>query len=305
MNMKRILLTSFILVLLYIQGFSQQVPNGSFETWASGEPDNWNTSNQNIIGFTFTTVEKELASPQQGSASARLTVVTKTIPLFGTFTLPGVLTLGILNIDLVAQTASVTGGYPFAAMPQKLTGYYKYQPVNNDTALIVLGLFKWKNGNRDTVGGGALYFEGTHNDWTPFEIPVTYPIWENPDTMNIVILNSNPLSPVNHTGTKMWVDNFAFVYGTVAVEGLTSADNIRIYAERDNRQLVLSSSFEKQENLDISLFSMAGIEVRKWKRSMSRSTEHLDISNLPPGTYLIRITSGNKHIDSRKITILN
>lgn len=302
--MNKIILFYSLLAILGLQSFAQQIPNNSFETWASGEPIDWNTSNQNIVGFDFTTVQKETANPQQGTASARLTVVTKTIPFVGTYTLPGVLTLGILNIDLLNQTASLSGGYPFTEMPQKLIGYYKYQPVNNDTAVIGLGLFKWNNGNKDTIGFGALYFSGQHNDWTPFEIPVYYPIWDNPDTMNILVLNSNPLSPLTHTGTKMWVDNLSFVYGTVAVEGLTSADNLKIYAKRDSRQLVLSSTFEKQQNLDISLFNMAGTEVCKWKRPMSRTTEYFDVNNLPPGTYIIRITSGQKLIDNRKITIL-
>jgi hypothetical protein len=49
---------------------------------------------------------------------------------------------------------------------------------------------------------------------------------------------------------------------------------------------------------------MAGIETNHWKRSMQTSTERLDLNNLPTGTYVIRITSGNRLIDSRKITIL-
>ncbi len=303
--MKKTLTTFIILLALSLAGFAQGIPNGSFETWASGEPNDWNTSNQNIVGFDFTTVQKETSDPQQGSASARLTVVTKTIPFVGTYTLPGVLTLGILNIDLINQTASLTGGYPFTGMPQKLIGYYKYQPVNNDTAVIGLALFKWNNNNKDTIGFGAMYFSGTHTNWTPFEIPVNYPIWDTPDTMNILILNSNPLSSLSHTGTKMWIDNLSFVYGTVAIEAVASAKDISIYAKHDSRQLILTSAFEQQETLDISLFNMLGSETKKWKRTMSRSTEYLDVNNLSPGTYIIRISSGQKLIDSRKITILN
>jgi hypothetical protein len=103
----------------------------------------------------------------------------------------------------------------------------------------------------------------------------------------------------------MWVDNLSFVYGTVAIEALASAKDISIYAKHDSRQLILTSAFEQQETLDISLFNMLGTETRKWKRTMSQSTEYLDVNNLSPGTYIIRISSGQKLIDSRKITILN
>lgn len=302
--MKKILFLTYLLFFLFQEIFAQQIPNGSMETWSGGEPDTWNTTNMNIIGLDFTTVTKDLSSPQQGTASAKLTVVTKTIPFVGTVTMQGALTLGVLTIDPFLQTATLSGGYPFTGMPQKLTGYFKYQPVNNDTCVLGWGLTKWHNGVQDTIGYSAIDTMGTFNTWTHFEIPLEYQLWESPDTMNILFLNSNPLDGLDHTGTKMWIDNLSFVYGTVGIEGVTFAKDLSLYAERDAKQLVLSSTFAKQETLDISLFSMAGMEVSRWKRSMKLSTEHLDINNLPPGTYVIRISSGNRLIDTRKITIL-
>lgn len=304
--MKKVNLLVSLLLLCYAGSFAQQIPNGSFETWNGGEPDFWNTTNQNLLGLVdFTTVTKDLTNPQQGSASAKLTVVTKTIPLVGTFTIQGALTLGTLNIDPIAQTATLTGGYPFTGMPQKLTGYFKYQPVGNDTCFFGWGLTKWNNGIQDTIGYAAIDTMGTFNNWTYFEIPLEYLIWEAPDTMNILFVNSNPLDGLNHTGTKLWIDNLSFVYGTVGIEGVTFSKALTIYAEPFAKQLILSSSFEKLENLDISLYNMGGIETNHWKRSMQVSTEKLDVNNLPPGTYVIQISSGNRLIDSRKITILN
>jgi hypothetical protein len=299
---------TFIIILIFwgTQSFAQQLPNGSFETWNGGEPDFWNTSNMNLLGLvTFTTVAKDVSNPQQGTASAKLTVVTKTIPLVGTYTVQGALTLGTLNIDPIGQTATLSGGYPFTGMPQKLTGYFKYQPVNNDTCYLGWGLTKWNNGIQDTIGYAAIDTMGIFNNWTYFELPLEYQIWEAPDTMNILFVNSNPLDGIDHTGTKMWIDNLSFVYGTVGIEGVTFAKNLSIYAKRDAKQLIITSNFEKPQILDISLFNMAGIETNHWKRSMQVSTEQLDVNTLPAGTYVIRITSGNKLIDTRKISILN
>jgi hypothetical protein len=304
--MKRILPLIFFSLILCIPLFAQQIPNGSFETWTNGEPNQWKTSNQSILGLVnFTMVTKDLSNAQQGTASAKLTVVTKTVPLAGTYTLPGVLTLGKLNIDIAAQTALVTGGTPFTGRPLKLTGYFKYQPVRNDTCFFVMGLFKKNNGKQDTLAYAAMDTMGTFNSWTHFEIPFHYLIQGDPDTLNIVILNSNPLDGVDHTGTNMWVDNLSFVYGMVGIEGITFAKELNIYAEPYARQLILSSAFAKPENLDIGLFNMAGIETRHWKRTMQQSTEHLDLGNLATGTYVIRISTGNRLVDSRKITILN
>ena len=167
------------------------------------------------------------------------------------------------------------------------------------------GLTKWNNGTRDTIGFGAISVSASLNSWTYFEIPLQYLRTETPDTMNILILNSNPLDNVDHTGSVMWIDNLSFNYGTVGIEGVTFSKELNIYAGSDARQLVLSSAFTKPEHLDISLYNMAGIEAGRWQRTMQQSIEHLDISNLPPGTYVIRVTSGNRLVDTRKITILN
>ncbi len=302
--MNRILGIVSFLLFSCINSFAQQIPNNSFESWVGNKPDFWNTSNQNILGLVdFTMVTKDITGPQQGSASAKLTVVTKSIPFAGTYSLPGVLTLGILNYDLVNQTASVSGGAPFTGLPEKLTGYFKYQPVNNDNCALGWGLTRWKNGVRDTIGFGATAYTNTYNTWTYFEIPLIYKILEAPDTMNILFLNSNPLDGATHTGTTMWVDNLSFVYGTVGIEGITFSKELTVYAESDSRQLVVTSSFVNPEKLDISLYSMAGMEVRHWNRTMQASTERLGINNLSPGTYVIRISTEKRMVDTRKITI--
>lgn len=304
--MKRIISTLFILQIFIFNSFAQQIPNNSFETWAGGEPESWATSNQNlpIIG-TITTVSRDVSDPQLGSASAKLTVVKVDIPFVGIYKIPGALTLGKLNVDLNNQTASVSGGSAFNGRPLKLTGYFKYLPVNNDKCFFSLWLFRWVDGAKDTLGIGAINSSASANLWTPFEVPIYYTKEGSPDSVNILFLNSNPLDGLDHTGTSLWIDNLAFDYGTVGIEGITAANEIQIYAKPNARQLILSSSFSKQENLDIRLFNMSGIESRHWYRFMQKSTELLDVNNLPPGTYVIRISSGNRLIDTRKITILN
>jgi len=117
--MKKLLLTIVLLIIISIQNFGQQIPNGSFETWKNGDPVNWNTTNK-ISVFVFNTVTEDIADPEDGLASAKLTVVTQMIPLVGTYSIPGVLTLGLINIDPVAKTYSLSGGYPFTGCNYRL-----------------------------------------------------------------------------------------------------------------------------------------------------------------------------------------
>jgi len=306
--MKVIVTIGSILLLFNLQLTAQQFPNSSFEEWTNGEPNQWQTSNQSIpLLGNFIAVSKDISDPNQGPTCVKLSTISISVPFAGTYSLPGLLTLGKIKTDLQKQTAQVTGGIPFTATPLKLTGYYKYEPVNYDQCALGWGLTRWnlQTKSRDTIGYGLISTNAFLNSWTYFEIPLRSLKPFTPDTMNILFLNSNPLDKRIHTGTNMWIDNLSFVYGNVGIEGVTFSEQISIYAQPYTSQLILSSAFPNPENLDICLYNMAGAEARRWKRTMAKSTGYMDISNLKPGTYVIRITSGNRQVDTRKITILH
>jgi hypothetical protein len=301
----------YFLIFLILTSFSsryvlaQDIPNASFETWSNGEPVTWHTTNQSILGTQFSVVNKETSSPQSGLASARLEVVTKNILLVGSVTVPGVLTLSQIAVDILNQTVSISGGYPFTAMPQQLAGFLKYQPVGTDTAYFGFALTKRHEGILDTVGYAADTVTGAISTWTHFQLPLTYNIWEAPDTMSILFLCSNPNDPVVHTGTKMWVDNLSFIYGNVGIEGITFGEEYRIYADAATKQIIIQTWFGKPRNLDLSLISMGGQEMLHKRLWMDNSFERLETANMMPGTYILRISEGRRTLDSRKITILN
>jgi hypothetical protein len=285
------------------KAFSQDIPNAGFETWLNGGPAGWHTTNTTFLILTFNVVNKETVNPQSGLCSARLEVVTKTIPFVGTYTVPGVLTLSDINIDLAQGTFNISGGYPFTGMPQQLAGYIKYQPSGADTAYYGFALTKWNNGVRDTVGFAADTISGIISAWTRFQLPLTYNIWEAPDTMSILFLCSNVKDPVVHTGTKMWVDSLSFIYGTVGIEGITFGKEYRIYADAATRELLIETAFNVPRILDLTLFNMAGQAVVKKREAMEHSTERIETGQLPPGTYILRISEGKKLLDSRKISL--
>jgi hypothetical protein len=277
----------------------QDIPNASFENWQNGEPVDWHTTNQAL----FTTVIKDASNPQQGNYSAQLKMVTVTIPFLGTYSMPGVLSTANLEADIINMSFNIWGGYPFSGMPNSLAGYLRYQPVNNDTCYFGWALSKWQNGKRDTIGFGYAYRGGSIPDWTYFEVPIEYQIWEAPDTMNILFLCSNLADGLIHTNTKMWVDNLSFLYGPVGIEGVTFKDDLRVYANGETRQLILETSFKEPKHLSIELFSMNGNLLLQEKRTLFNSKELFDISSLKTGIYISRIIEGDQIIESRKITI--
>ncbi len=300
-----IYLLTLLFSLFILKSYAQDIPNASFENWSNGEPVNWYTTNQNILGTQFNVVNKETSSPQSGQFSARIEVVTKNIFLIGPVTVPGILTLSEISIDVLMQTVNISGGYPFSGMPQQLAGYIKYQPAGIDTSYFGFALTRWNNGSRDTIGYAADTISGTISSWTHFQLPIAYDIWEAPDTMSILFLCTNVADPVVHTGSKMWVDNLSFIYGTVSIEGITFGEDYRIYADPNTRQLIIDTKFDKPRPLDVQLFNVSGQSVASFHKTIHQGREFVDTGHLSTGTYILRISEQNKILDSRKIHILN
>jgi hypothetical protein len=283
---------------------SQDIPNSGFENWTGGNPDDWYTTNTTFLVLTFNVVNKETTNPHSGLASARLEVVTNTIPFVGTYTVPGVLTLSEIDLDLEQGSFNISGGYPFTGMPQQLAGFIKYQPVGTDTAFFGFALSKWnENGTRDTIGYAQDTITGSIPNWTEFHLPMPYNIWEAPDTMSILFLCTNVNDPIVHTGTKLWVDDLSFIYGPVGISGITFGKDYRIYADATSRQLILDASFDPPRDLELALLSISGQIMDHRKCRIGKSKELIETSHLPPGVYILKISEGNRVLDSRKINI--
>lgn len=304
LSLVRFTIATIIALCIVPSANAQEIPNADFENWTSGEPDSWNTTNMSVLFTQFTTVLQETSNPQNGTSCARLETVTHDILFVGPVTLPGVLTLGELNIDPIGQTASISGGTPFTGMPQSLSGFFKYLPTIGDSCLLGFGLTKWNNGVRDTIGYSYLAIGDTANNWTAFNVMLEYLILEAPDTMNIGILSSNIADGLPHTGTKLWVDNLSLVYGPVSIEGITFPRELKIFADGSNRLLIVSPDFDKQRNVEISVYGISGQLLIHQAAIMQQKEIFIDLNNLLPGTYIFRADIPGQKSISRKFNIL-
>ncbi len=140
----------FIIIHVLLTGSitAQTIPNNGLENWINhgqyDDPQFWDTPNQEVCFFPFyTKVVTKSTDHQSGSFSAKLE--TKLIPVIN-ITVPGVITLGTLSINIAAGTYSINGGVPIDNMPTHLKGFYKFQPKGGDSCAIGIGLTKWTNG---------------------------------------------------------------------------------------------------------------------------------------------------------------
>jgi hypothetical protein len=301
-----LILTFFGAIFISASSFAQEIiPNADFEQWAGGEPDSWNTSNMMVLFTQFTTVNRETSNPQSGTSCARLQTVTQNVFPIGSVSIPGILTLGVLNIDYANQTASLTGGTPFTGIPASLKGFFKYLPTTMDSCFMGFGLYKWNNGTRDTIGYTYKAIGGNTPDWTPFEVSLNFMISEAPDTMNVAFLSSNAYDGLPHGGTKLWVDNLSLTYGTVSIDGITFPHEFKLYADGQKRLLIIHPNLNQQEIVKMEIYDMAG-QLRIYQSSaMQNSDLTLNIGELASGNYVFRANIQGEKPFARKFTILN
>jgi hypothetical protein len=284
----QILLLSFFISSLGVRTSiaQNQIPNYDFESWTAGEPTSWDTSNENILGTNFITVTRELNNPYSGTSSAKIQTVTQNILFVGPVTMPGILTLGDVVIDIINQTGTVTGGVPITGQPKYLRGLYKYQPAGGDSCYIGLGLTSWNGTSRDTLAFGYTPFGGTIANWTEFVVPIVYETWAQPDSMNIMFVSSNLLfgSPV--TGSTLWVDSLWLEYSGVAVKDIGIDNQLFVSASVDGNSLIVNTKSISAEKIE--LYSLNG-RLLDSSSSASNKQTSVNISGLSKGIYIVRV----------------
>ena len=287
--MKTLLLIT--LMLSSILGFTQNqaLINGTetFGIWDStsvGElPRYWDGFNKQIIvnGMHVGDVEcikKDSADPQDADYSVRLVSTS----VLGGAAVPGMLTTGTLDIDFNSQNGDITGGMPYAQKPTQLKGWYKYNPVGNDTAKISV----WFKQAGSEIGGGDLKIFGQTNLWTEFTVDLYYQPGSMPDTANILFLSSNAYNGVP-IGSALEIDHIWFQGGGVGTENATKRmDDIKVYPNPTNGMVNVACTGNPEE-ININLYSVSGQLVMQTK--MQGPSNRLNFGSLSPGTYYMEI----------------
>lgn len=97
---------------------------------------------------------------------------------------------GIFAIDIKDPFNSLQFGMKFIKKPKKVTGYYRYFPIEGDSASAYCYVTKKISGNKlDTLGFGRKLFYDQQDKYAPFEFDVVYKNEEIPD--NVVIYFSS------------------------------------------------------------------------------------------------------------------
>ena len=290
---KKVLSSILIMIcVISLETISQQLPNQGFEEWKTDDSKLfedlaggfWGTINRlRLLGPLGPITTEKSTDAHSGSFSAKIT--TKT---FGSFKIVGIIATGIFD----QKSASFVEGMPFSSKPSKLSGYYKFLPVNNDSCSAYINLSKYNtiSNKKDTIAEGLLVLQGAQNQWTKFEVPLNYYLNITPDTIKVAFVSSAGTVGMGSTqnaqvGSSMLVDDLILDYGTDVDITSTISSKIKLEYSQMSSSLILNDNY-----IDDGLIS---IYTSKGKMLLSKdfklSDSHFDFSTQPCGVYLYKI----------------
>lgn len=301
-----VLLTALLTVSF---AWAQQLPDGGFEEWKTGENYQKETFDDLANPFWQTLNVLSTLPPEMGTGpvvvfkeqgktgfcprmeSNQLTLGEKTIFL------PGV--VGAMTVIIDKQTAQF--GRPYTGKPTYLKGFMKYKPVNNDSAAIFVEVYTTRDGEREMIGRVEQIYRGAIEDWTEFELPIRYRNDEGAviDSICVLFVSSagydfeDLFNCKGQIGSTLWVDDCSFVldenyHGSTANE---AANTIHVRAYPNPATDVLNVVVE--ENAQLTIFDQAGRVLMQQAVSAGENT--LNIANLKAGFYTYRVMGAQKN----------
>ncbi|MBC7389322.1 MAG: T9SS type A sorting domain-containing protein [Opitutaceae bacterium] len=290
--MKKNLLNLFILILP-ISGFSQSIPNNSFETWTSKavslpitgpakyeEPENWKTANKiaTISGIDNPVIKS--TESYKGNFSLQVRIPDNLTP----------------TMDAVNSVATST--VKVKSKPRSLDGFYKASLKGfKDSIGIMASAIHIDPVTKITsvIGTAVFLIDKTKSNFTDFSSDFIYS--NNSlvvDSVSITVFSAN-LKKANKSGqSAIWIDDLFFQYPT---SPLNISENTGVNEPSIAPNPATDIVTIKFTNIsDVEVINFEGMEVKMNRKNINPNTNELDVTGLKPGIYFVRITGDNSQI---------
>ena len=287
------LLVTFTLLTIAMSATYAQttIPNGGFEFWESYEtPASWSWSPSNIhtsyMGFpvNIVTVTKDSLTPKSGKFAARL----ETKPtITGVPPSPGFITLGKFWFSIAPMGGGTKGGIAFNTRPDSVIGYYKSTPIGNDSATIILRMWK----------GTTMLPNIAYNNiklppsatWKKFSFAVFYLHPTNtPDSLDLIFSSSNFLDTSKlEAGSVLYLDDVTFDKKTSIFSNSQNTRNLSVFPNPANEYINIKIDGTDGE-ARIEILDNSGRLVKA--TPVRQGVNQVSIIGLPSGSYILRYT---------------
>jgi hypothetical protein len=289
-------------------------PDGGFETnwqeFTSSKGKYWDFSKTYFLATLNQLYELEgefgnapLTAERLAGASAydgnySLKLISKNMTLGAqTIFLPGVTAafyVDILNVDCVL-------GKPFTARPTALKGWFKYVPVNGDSAEIEIRLKK----NGALLGAGKQVVYDAVNDWTEFTVPLYYTSNATPDSIVVIFASSanynfasieTLLKCHGQVGSALYLDNVSYDYTVSITEIAPYGNGIKLYPNPATEQLNIQIA--KETKGTVIIYDYLSRKVEEYP--INGTQADIDVRKYASGSYLINVVENNIVVTSAR-----
>jgi hypothetical protein len=286
--MKKLLLLLLFSVLFAGALFAQVVPNGGFEIWANGVPNNWYADN--IFSVAAPVTQSSIA--HSGSSSAMGSVINYVAGILGP----------------VIQSGASATGFAVSQRYKTVTGYYRFNPVQGD--ILGFNFILYKSGL--PIAEGAATVTAGVSAWTQFNVDFAYQSSETPDNCILQILITGPT-----TGTDYHVGSYFLIDDVNLTGTATSVNDKNIipakFALEQNYPNPFNPSTKIQYNLpensfvSLKIYNAIGKEVASLVNNVVPAGIHdvlFDASGLNSGVYFYTLKTNNNFIQTRKMILI-
>ena len=267
--MQKNLLTLLNLIVFIAWAQAQNVPNGGFETWASGNPANWLVNNIPTIATPITQ-----ATPAHGGALALKGEVVSSS--FGDIA------------PLVASTDMSGNGFTITQAYSTFSFYYKTNLSVNVT--FDAGVFFY-DASSQVVAAGNVEVGSSIGSYTLASVPITY-FGTNPvEAVITFVLNDS-------TGGSPPLGNY-FIVDDVALTGLASVQQIatslsisNVYPNPAHHSAIVHYNMPAKSFVQFQVLNMQGkivSEVRLPEQAAGKHEKEIDVTTIPMGFYILRM----------------
>lgn len=267
--------------------------NGNFETWDSqtiNNPADWYI-NGNISSVNRTT------DAYKGNYAIELKTFLDTDENNNPMARAGQIATGYYPRNCNGNCVQL-GGFKYSKQIDTLTFWYKYSPMDKDTAGLFL-TFK-KNGSSFWVDGvGTNLFPSDNYQYV--EIP--FNLWQAPDTV-IVDMQSTSWKHtlVSYVGSTLIVDEIQFKSQPVlyaSLPAITAKDRLSVFPNPSEGKFRISNDAGIQQ---IIVYNMLGKQIYLKTNSDQEKLNEIDLTKFPKGVYFIEVNDGRK-TRTKKIVI--
>ena len=316
--MKKTIIILLFTVLSTIAFTQSNIPNGSLENWYNvvvntnlnfdqpgvGASDNWITTLNELatiappIGPGPVTAFKT-TDAHSGTYACKL-VSQNFILVPNDVFIPGM--LGTAKINMITSSA-ILGRHCDGCRPVSLSGWYKYEPVNGDSATAVILVSKWNPSThkRDTIGYGRFIQKEVVSTYTQFTVNVNYRSSDTPDSLTILTISSGAFNVVNfmqshgQVGSTMYVDELMLEYPAGIQQSLMPEVLVSTYPNPASSQIKFDLS-KQVAGSSVEIYNMEGKMVTLF--AMELKSRIITVASLPDGLYFYRLISGNQILNT-------